>query len=102
MTVYDAEFVADKFIDVIGDPVRTSVNAVFVVHTGTGTVVSVNALSENTAGEVVLRAWTVKLYVANAVGVPDKIPAALITMPAGSAPDVTVKPVALAFVATRL
>ena len=33
---------------------------------------------------------------------PDRTPAALITMPAGSAPDATVKPVALAFVATRL
>ena len=33
---------------------------------------------------------------------PDRTPAALITMPAGSAPDATVKPVALAFVAARL
>ena len=61
LTVYDAEFVADKVTVVIGDPVRTSVKAVLVVHTGTGTVVNVNALSENTLGEVVLSARTVKL-----------------------------------------
>ena len=102
LTTYETPFVAAKLTDVMDDPVSTSDKPTLVVHSGKGTVIKVNARSANTTGEVVLRARTVKLYAADAVGVPDRIPAELIKIPAGSAPDVTVKPVALAFVATRL
>ena len=84
------------------DPVSTSARATLVVHTGEGTVIKVNALSANTAGEAVLRARTVKLYVADADGVPDKTPAVLIRTPGGSVPEEMLKPVVVAFAARRL
>ena len=98
----DNAFVAASWTEYV-DPINTSVNApAGVVHTGNGTVVNVNARLVTTAEEVVLIARTVKPYIAKAIGVPDNSPAVLIETPAGSAPDMTVKPVALAFVATRL
>ena len=84
------------------DPVSTSARATLVIHTGEGTVIKVNDLSANTAGEAMLIARTVKLYVADADGVPDKTPAVLIRTPGGSVLEDMLKPVAAAFAARRL
>ena len=102
MTTYETPFVAAKLTEVIDDPVSTSARAALVVHTGVGTVIKVNARSEKIAGEAVLRARTVKLYVADADGVPDNTPALLIATPGGSVPEEMLKPVVEAFVARRL
>ena len=102
LTTYETPFVAAKLTEVIDDPVSTSARATLVVHTGEGTVIRVNARSANTAGEAVLTARTVKLYVADADGVPDKTPAVLIRMPGGSVPEEMLNPVVVEFVARRL
>jgi hypothetical protein len=83
-------------------PTATSARPAAVVHVGDELVVTVNARSAKIVEDVALRARTVKLYVANALGVPLRTPPALRAVPAGSAPATTEYPVAEALVATNV